>query len=239
MRDSLPTIQAVDTHDETLYVLRRHGLEPLTAYWPHPLLELEPDARWLPSVDEGWCERHGVVVSVAFDAEMEEGAEPARTWPTVLEGRRPQPSKISVPELRELHARHWAHDVSIRQIARENWEIWGYKNARSAANTIFEMLPTHGLHVRPRASMTAVSNRQRSMRLPGETRNEFKARRRREKGQVRDVMCKGVRASYPRKGAPCSRPALAGSEFCVAHDPERREEILHALERGRAMVSVR
>jgi hypothetical protein len=45
----VPTIQAVDTDDETLYVLRAPGEDPVVAYWPQPLLELRPDAVRVPA----------------------------------------------------------------------------------------------------------------------------------------------------------------------------------------------
>jgi len=47
----IATIQALETGDETWYVLRRDDLEPVVAYWPHPLLELEPDAIRISSWD--------------------------------------------------------------------------------------------------------------------------------------------------------------------------------------------
>jgi hypothetical protein len=39
-----PTIQAVDTDDETLYILTRPGKEPVVAHWPQPLEKLCPEA---------------------------------------------------------------------------------------------------------------------------------------------------------------------------------------------------
>jgi len=44
-RERGPTIQAFDTDDDTLYVLLRPGLEPVTAHWPQPLEELCPEAK--------------------------------------------------------------------------------------------------------------------------------------------------------------------------------------------------
>lgn len=40
-----PTIQAVETGDETVYVLERPGLPAVCAYWPQPLEALCPEAR--------------------------------------------------------------------------------------------------------------------------------------------------------------------------------------------------
>ncbi len=56
------TIQAVDTDDDTLYVLRVPGADPITAYWPHPLLAIEPDAVWLPSYGETRRQSYAPVV---------------------------------------------------------------------------------------------------------------------------------------------------------------------------------
>lgn len=41
---SLPSIQAVDDPDGTIYILRRHGFDPVMAPWPQPLIVLEPSA---------------------------------------------------------------------------------------------------------------------------------------------------------------------------------------------------
>lgn len=41
------TIQAFDYPDGTVYILRRPGLAPVSASWPHPLLKLEPAAKFL------------------------------------------------------------------------------------------------------------------------------------------------------------------------------------------------
>lgn len=43
------TIQAFDEAEGTIYVLFRTGKKPVSAAWPHPLLELAPDAVRLPS----------------------------------------------------------------------------------------------------------------------------------------------------------------------------------------------
>jgi hypothetical protein len=60
------TIRAVETGDETIYVLDRPGLPPLTAYWPHPLELLAPNAR---RIETNW------------------GASPPRSGLTVQHGR--------------------------------------------------------------------------------------------------------------------------------------------------------
>lgn len=38
--------------------------------------------------------------------------------------------------------------------------------------------------------------------------------------------CKGRRTWWPNKGAQCKRYAVNGSEYCLQHDPARRDELL-------------
>jgi hypothetical protein len=38
--------------------------------------------------------------------------------------------------------------------------------------------------------------------------------------------CKDTRKWWPNKGAPCSKFAMVGSDFCMQHDEERRAEVL-------------
>ena len=58
------TIQAVETGDETLYVLQREGCDPVVAHWPQTLEALAPDAVRLPAhLDDDL--RHAVTVTVA------------------------------------------------------------------------------------------------------------------------------------------------------------------------------
>jgi hypothetical protein len=49
--------------------------------------------------------------------------------------------------------------------------------------------------------------------------------------------CKAVRTQPPRKGDPCQRPAMKGSEFCANHAPERQEHRAAHLERVRSRKS--
>jgi hypothetical protein len=146
-------------------------------------------------------------------------------------------SKASLLTREQIHAIHRLHiegGHSVRSIVRAGWRTWGYANERSATNAVFGLLASFGLKCRPRAEATVMANRQRMMRLPGESKNAFKARRRRETGEVRGVRCKGVRRQYPRKGEPCQRPALADSEYCRGHDPRFEAENRERLERARA-----
>jgi hypothetical protein len=64
--ESGATIQAVETGDETLYVLRRPGMDPISAYWPHPLYALEPNALRLPMNDHHPGPRHSIPVPPSY-----------------------------------------------------------------------------------------------------------------------------------------------------------------------------
>jgi len=58
------TIQAVETGDETLYVLQREDCDPVVAHWPQTLEALAPDAVRLPAhLDDDV--QHAVTVTVA------------------------------------------------------------------------------------------------------------------------------------------------------------------------------
>jgi len=44
--NSVGTIRARETPDSgTIYILERDGFDPVSAYWPSPLLAISPDAR--------------------------------------------------------------------------------------------------------------------------------------------------------------------------------------------------
>jgi hypothetical protein len=252
------TIQAVDTGDETIYVLRREGREPITAYWPQPLLEIEPGAVRVHSWqhDTG----HRMAVFVAPDTSffrrgghdslgitlkqkraerklLRERNEQLKLWRRQRPGRflrtgrkHNKNAKLSEADIRAIQWRHYTGYESLRSICREMWEEKGFASDKSMLNTICDTLSSYGLRKRSRAEMTARSNRDRSMRLPGEDRNAFKKRRRRETGEIRGVVCAAVKTRYGKgRGERCQRPALEGSDYCVAHDPERaawREETL-------------
>lgn len=90
-------------------------------------------------------------------------------------------SRISPAQAQAIHIAH-THGRSLRDISRTAWKTLGYASDKSCLGGIRYALNREGLPVRERAAATSLANRQRSTRLPGETRDEFKRRRRREHG---------------------------------------------------------
>jgi hypothetical protein len=98
----------------------------------------------------------------------------------------------------------------------------------------------YGLPVRGRIEATILASTTNGL-SPRDRRERYRRRRDaslRVSGEIRPLqpLCKGHRIQYPRKGEPCSRPALYGSEYCKAHDPQHRAEVLAIVERARAAL---
>lgn len=49
MTVEVSTIQACDEHEGTVYTLCRPGLPPIGAAWPHPLMQICPEAVFIAS----------------------------------------------------------------------------------------------------------------------------------------------------------------------------------------------
>lgn len=246
-----PTIQAIDTDDDTIYVLHRPGHDPIAAYWPHPLLELEPDAERIASWGEPGI-RQGIVVQVGPETEFARGGRDTMgtaRGPTIKKQReerkrlktrteqlklwrRQRPrrflrtgrkhnksARLSEADIRRIQWRHYVGYESLRSICREQWQEKGYASDKSMLNTVCDTLKAYGLRKRSPSEMTAHTNRMRSTRLEGETKNEFKRRRRRELGQAHGRVCEAVKTRYGKgRGEQCRHAALNDSSYCRYHD---------------------
>jgi hypothetical protein len=122
---------------------------------------------------------------------------------------------------------------SLRSIGAELLSRTDYKSARALANALSTVFHHRGWPVRGRIEQVVIT-RTKHGRLRRDARDQAYIRyQRRQRGEVRDVICKGVRLSYPRKGEPCSRPALAGSDYCYQHDPATREAVVATCQKMR------
>lgn len=96
------------------------------------------------------------------------------TWP------KPHPLRRLTTE--QIHAAHRLHlaGMSIRELGRQLYERHGYASAKSCATALSEAFARHSLEARDRAEAAAAANRARPGvdKLPGETRNEARRRRR-------------------------------------------------------------
>jgi len=90
-------------------------------------------------------------------------------------------SRISPAQAKAIHAAH-IEGRSLRDLSGTTWKALGYASACSCLEGIRAAFDREGLVGRDQAAGTAASNVARSTRLPDETKNEFKRRRRREHG---------------------------------------------------------
>lgn len=137
--------------------------------------------------------------------------------------------KLTDTQLRALYCAYTEQGVSINALAKQIHERVGYKSHHSAAVAISEGWKRLNLPARDRIEAT---------RLACTTHGQG-ARDRDEQAYrrfIRDLRgwnslqgpgrppCKGVKAQPPRKGKPCTRRAVEGSDYCYAHDPQRTLE---------------
>ena len=107
---------------------------------------------------------------------------------------------------------------SVRSIAERIAPRTRYATVKSCANGLWGYFVRLDLPRRSQSEATIAANHQRASGL---TKRELKVRR----GEILErPLCAGVKAFYPRRGAPCQVRASAGSAYCAAHDPTRAEE---------------
>jgi hypothetical protein len=143
-------------------------------------------------------------------------------------------------QLRALHVLHM-RGASINQLAKQTYEKVGYKTHGSAASAISREWKHLGLRARDRIEQTILSSTKHGRERRRQSRAEQNAYRRwlrdqrgwraiQGPGQLR---CKGTKRQHPRKGEPCRRPAMEGSDYCQSHEPSRE------LERQAHLAAVR
>jgi len=142
-------------------------------------------------------------------------------------------SRYTEAQLRALHLAHM-RGSSIRSLAKRTYRKAGYRSFRSAELAIGREWRRLGLAARDRIEQVVISSTKhgRAPRRRTSVEDSYYRRWLRERRGWRAIRgpgrprCKGRRLSYPRKGEPCLRPAMEGSEYCAQHDPARREERL-------------
>ena len=142
--------------------------------------------------------------------------------------------RINEQAARAIHAKYIT-GVPARVLGRELYQVLGYKTPATCENAIGVAFRRYGLPVRDRIEATRLASTKHGL-SPRDWRERY--RRRREAGlgihmEPLQPPCKAIRSSYPRKGEPCRKPAVKGSDYCVSHDPERREWTVANLERAR------
>lgn len=120
---------------------------------------------------------------------------------------------------------------SLRAIAKRIYEDAGYSSFKSCANALHVAFQREGLPLRNRIAATVKASTTHG-HAPRNDKAGYK-RWLREQDPTKLRKCQGVKQSYPDKGRPCERFAQDGKDFCISHDPERRDEVLATAAKAR------
>jgi hypothetical protein len=133
-------------------------------------------------------------------------------------------------QVRAIHRVHTQGGVSLRELARQLHERYGYASAQSMTNCLSAAFDTLGLDARDRIESVRLTCTIHGLATREHRDREWARAGRVRRGEILDrPLCAALRVQYPRKGQPCGNRALADSEFCWAHDPryaQLRVEIL-------------
>lgn len=157
------------------------------------------------------------------------------TQPRRYKKRRSE-SKMTLDDLREAHRRHLDGE-SLRGLGRSLWQQYGYASPAACANSISEAFLREGMATRDRIEAVKIAcvthgNASRDDRRKNTLRFRVHRKRiRRARGEVRGVKCAGM----TRNLHPCRNYAQAGKSFCIAHDPDRRDEVLGYINKLRTL----
>ncbi len=132
-------------------------------------------------------------------------------------------------QVRAVH-RLYADGMSLRACAARIFPRTRYASERSCANALHDHFVRLGLPRRDRIEATVAASTRHGLARNPQHRREL----RRASGEIAGRTCDGRKMTYPGKGRPCRRPALAGSDYCIGHDPERRAEVVATLADARA-----
>lgn len=150
--------------------------------------------------------------------------------------------RMSEAQVRAAHVLYDEGGYSLRGLADLLWESVGYPNAHACSNALSGYFIRYGLPRRDRVAATQAASvkhgraRRKAYRVDPDDYAAYRAEMRRASGEVRGVMCAGVREQYPRKGAPCENHALAGSDYCRSHDDRYREQVALNLADARMTI---
>ncbi len=144
-------------------------------------------------------------------------------------------ARVSDEQLKILYRVYVERRVSVRQIAGQVWEQLGYASAQACGNSLHALLTDRGYKLRSQREVTVARNHRHGRKpraLAGPAVGEYRRWLKELQGAYRPT-CAGTKANAPRKGSPCTRPAMVGSDYCLGHDPER------AAERERTLAMMR
>ncbi len=141
---------------------------------------------------------------------------------------------LSDDQVRAAHKLYVDRQLSLRALGALLYERFGYASAKSCSMGLHTAFIGLGLPRRDRIEATVLASLKHGKSRRAERSTPESLAHRRALRKDRQPQCAGVKASYPDKGRPCQRPALAGSKFCIGHDPERAEQREAILRDARA-----
>ena len=115
---------------------------------------------------------------------------------------------------------------SLRSIAAELLERTDYASVRSLAAALAQQFRHRGWPVRGRIEQVVITRTKHGHLRRGKRNPAYIRAQRIARGEIANRPCQGVRLAYPKKGQPCSRPALTGSDYCYQHEPANREKVV-------------
>lgn len=149
-------------------------------------------------------------------------------------GPRPNhaPAKNITDELLLECRRLYASGLSIRQIAERVHPQTTYASVNTCKTSLFSLFRTRGWKLRPQAEVTRARSTTHGRKARGisSTKDvEYRHWLAKQRGWKRvsrpgQPTCQGVKKQPPRKGTPCTKPAMEGSDYCYNHDPRRELE---------------
>lgn len=136
-----------------------------------------------------------------------------------------RPRTVTVEQVEEAYA--WYEEgLSLRGCAARLLPATRAASAGALAETLRKQWQLRGYQLRDRVEAMVKASTIHGRARRGENRDpQYRHDLRVRLGQIRAVRCLGL----TKTGDRCRRPALAGGEYCVMHDPERREPLLAAL----------
>lgn len=219
-RTALMLSQHSGVHERGIYQLRKHQR---------------------PACSLDWADR----LCMAMDVDLDQVApfDPARPGKRRCGKRLDAHLRhITVEDLNLAHDLHW-RGVPLRRIAR-HWQQSGrisYTSQPAAISSMYEAFKARGWERRDRIEMVrrVSTTHGRAGRAQAKAYGPDYAAYRREQrkraGTLRDVRC----AARSVRGEPCERFALSGSDRCVAHDPNRKQQRQRTLDAAHAASRAR
>lgn len=135
-------------------------------------------------------------------------------------------------QVRAVH-RLYEQGLSLRACAKRIYPRTRYASEKACANALHGHFVRLGLPRRERIEATVLASTVHGMARRASRDPEHQRRMRVRRGEIADRKCSGLKLTYPDKGRPCRRPALAGSDYCLGHDPARRSEVAGRLAEAR------